>query len=57
MRERSLLGVVGKMSVTTVHKSALKDNAGQCNHFIDWGRVTLPDKEPAKKKRCILEAK
>ena len=37
-------------SVTEAHKSALMDQAKQCNHPIDWGGVRLPAKETDKEK-------
>ena len=40
-----------KESVTEVHKSALKDHVGQCNHCIDWGEVKLPAKSPRQEEK------
>ena len=42
-----------KESVTEVHKPALMDHAGQCNHSIYWGGVQLPVKETDEKKKEI----
>ena len=42
--------------MTEVHKSALTDHVGCCNHSIDWGGEKLPAKESDRKKRGILDA-
>ena len=43
------------ISLLVHNKSAVMDHAGQHNHSIHWCGVQLPDKEPDKYKRGILE--